>query len=194
MSRSSRKLRRARERQGRFRLRLLWGGLGAAVLVIVGLLVWDSTRPLAGVSVPVLGADHIEEGTDPGPHNSNPPTSGRHYPSEADAGFYTEDEAASLAPYPEGYLVHNLEHGYIIFWYNCALLDPAACDAMKAEIQAVMDEFDGFKLIAFPWDSIDSPAVLTSWGQMLTMDAFDARLARDFIRRNRNQAPEPNAP
>jgi len=36
--------------------------------------------------------------------------------------------------------------------------------------------------------------VLTSWGQTQPMEQFDARLARSFIRRNRNQAPEPNAP
>jgi hypothetical protein len=90
--------------------------------------------------------------------------------------------------------VHNLEHGYVIFWYNCRRLDQAACDEMKSEIQAVMNEFDGVKLIAFPWDSIDTPIVLTSWGQMQPMERFDEAQARSFIRRNRYHAPEPNAP
>ena len=38
------------------------------------------------------------------------------------------DRVAAMMPnlpqYPEGYLVHNLEHGYVIFWYNCAA-DPS---------------------------------------------------------------------
>jgi hypothetical protein len=81
----------------------------------------------------------------------------------------------------------------VIFWYNCALLDPTACDEMKAQIQDVMVEYDGYKLIAFPWNSIDVPVVMTSWGQMQEMERFDEGLARTFIRRNRNQAPEPEA-
>jgi hypothetical protein len=162
--------------------------------VIAGALIWNSGRPLAGVAVAVEGADHVDEGTDPGPYNSDPPTSGTHFPNEFDAGFYDENDAASLPPYPEGYLVHNLEHGYVIFWYNCAQLEQTACDEMKAEIQGVMEEFSGFKLIAFPWSSIDVPVVMTSWGQMQPMERFDEDQARAFIRRNRNHVPEPNAP
>jgi hypothetical protein len=143
--------------------------------------------------VAVEGADHVEDGTDPGPYNSNPPTSGTHFPSTFEAGFYDEEDMVSMPPYPEGYLVHNLEHGYVIFWYNCAPLDPTACDEMKAQIQGVMEEFDGYKLIAFPWSTIDVPVVMTSWGQMQEMERFDEGLARRFIRRNLNEAPEPEA-
>jgi hypothetical protein len=193
MPRSSRELRRARERRGRARALLLWGGLGIAALAVLLLLVWNGAQPLAGVAIPVEGADHVEDGTDPGPYNSNPPTSGTHFPSTFDAGFYDEQDAAAGPPYPQGYLVHNLEHGYVIFWYNCALLEPAACDEMKAQIQGVMEEFGNFKLIAFPWNSIDVPVVLTSWGQMQEMERFDASQARRFIRRNLNEAPEPEA-
>lgn len=194
MPRTNREFRRERARKNRTRTAVIWGGLALGILAVIALLVWSGARPLAGVAVPVEGADHIEEGTDPGPYNSNPPTSGTHFPSTFEAGFFDEEEAATLPPFPEGYLVHNLEHGYVIFWYNCQLLDPAACDEMKAQIQAVMDDFDGVKLIAFPWGSIDVPVVLTSWGQMQEMERFDERLARTFVRRNRNQAPEPEAP
>ncbi len=193
MPRTSREVRQQRARKARIRNRLLWGGLGIAALAVVGLLLWSGARPLAGVAIPVEGADHVEEGTDPGPYNSNPPTSGSHYPTPFEAGFYTEEEAASLPAFPEGYLVHNLEHGYVVFWYNCELLEPAACEEMKGQIQAVMEEFDGVKLIAFPWPSIEVPVVLTSWGRMETMERFDEGLAQAFIRRNRNQAPEPEA-
>ena len=31
--------------------------------------------------------------------------------------------------FPEGYLVHNLEHGYAIFWYNCDLLSAEECSS-----------------------------------------------------------------
>jgi hypothetical protein len=57
-----------------------------------------------------------------------------------------------------------------------------------------MEAENNFKVIAFPWPSIDVPVVLTSWGRMVRMEAFDPAQARDFVQRNRNKAPEPEAP
>ena len=90
--------------------------------------------------------------------------------------------------------MHNLEHGYVIFWYNCELLDENGCESLKGQIQGVMDEFDGFKLIGFPRASIRVPLVMTSWGRMQEFVTIDATQSSDFIRSNRNRAPEPNAP
>jgi len=98
-----------------------------------------------------------------------------------------------LGQFPEGYLVHSLEHDYNIFWYNCSALDEAACAALKEEIQAVMSSFDGFKLIAYPWPSQPEPVVLTHWGRILRMQSFDAGAARNFIESNRRRSPEPDA-
>jgi hypothetical protein len=49
-------------------------------------------------------------------------------------------------------------------------------------------------LIAFPWELIDVPVVMTSWGHRQRFERFDSNRASEFIERNRNQAPEPNAP
>ena len=144
----------------------------------------------AGEKVAIMSdTSHIPEGTDPNPYNSNPPTSGIHYPIDLKPGFYTEN----IYEYPEGYLVHNLEHGYVIFWYNCSLLSDVDCTALKGQIQVVMDEKNNFKLIAYPWEKTDVPVVLTSWGRILPMQSFDRDVALDFYRRNLNKAPEPNA-
>lgn len=132
---------------------------------------------------------HIPEGVDPNPYNSNPPTSGLHYEEDLQAGFYAEN----VYDYPEGYLVHNLEHGYIIFWYNCSILDEMECRDLTEQIRDVMDERDNFKLIAYPWEKIDTALVLTSWGRRLAMDSFNREEALDFIDRNINKAPEPHA-
>lgn len=136
----------------------------------------------------------MKEGTDPGPYNSDPPTSGRHYASEFDAGFFDEADLAGLPAYPEGYLVHNLEHGYVIFWYNCAVWGEAGCEPLKSGIQNVMAEFGGVKLIAFPRASLRVPLAMTSWGRLQEFKSFDAELARRFVRANRYHAPEPDAP
>jgi hypothetical protein len=133
---------------------------------------------------------HIPADSDPGEYNSDPPTSGPHYPSEAQAGFYDTNSYQ----YPAAYLVHNLEHGYIIFWYNCGLLDEAACTDLKAQIKSVMDEVNNVKVIAYPWDSLDVPVAMTSWGRLQKMETFDAEQARAFYKNNLNRSPEPGAP
>ncbi len=45
-------------------------------------------------------------------YNSNPPTSGDHFPVWLKAGVYK-------APVSDGYQIHSLEHGYVILSYNC---------------------------------------------------------------------------
>lgn len=182
-----------REKNQRQKLvsKLTWGGIGLAALAIVGFFVWQSVRPATGASFPIMtSAPHLETGTNPGEYNSDPPTSGLHYAEELEPGFYDTNSYE----YPAGYLVHNLEHGYIIFWYNCDLLDEAGCSELKSQIRSVMDDLGGTKMIAYPWDSIDVPLVLTSWGRMQRFESFDAEQAKAFYRANLNKAPEPNAP
>lgn len=187
---SRREQMRVRQRQQEMKGKLMWGGLAVTVLVVVGAMVWQGVRPRAGETMPVMQSPHIPVDTDPGQYNSDPPTSGPHYAEELNAGFYETSDHQ----YPAGYLVHNLEHGYIVFWYNCALLDDADCTELKTQIKSVMDEVNNFKVIAYPWDSIDVPVVMTSWGRLQKVQTFDTAQARAFYETNLNNAPEPGAP
>lgn len=172
---------------------------GLIVVAIIGYVVWQNNQPRTEATALDVGetvlvmtdTGHVEEGTDPGPFNSDPPTSGPHYAGTAERGFYDSDPFPS---HPEGYLVHSLEHGYVIFWYNCDLLSGPECDALKAQIKDVMKDEANFKVIAFPWDSIDVPVVMTSWGKLLKLETFDPEQAAAFVQANRNHAPEPEAP
>ena len=198
MSKSKRKQMRERQRRQKLRSNLIWGAVGLVALVIVGFFVFrgsGQTPPVGEqVEVPADYVNHVEEGSDPGPFPSDPPAGGRHYASELDAGFYDENSPQAQLPYPEGYIGHNLEHGYVVFWYNCDALDSGDCNTFKTEIKGVMDEFGGVKLIAFPWPSLDVPVAMTSWGRLQRFDSFDPQLAADFIKGNLNKSPEPNAP
>ena len=187
---SKREQKRARQRRQQMRTNLIWSGLGLGVLAIIGLFVWQGVRPRVGEEIPIMSSSHIPVDSDPGKYNSDPPTSGPHYPEEAQAGFYD----TNIYQYPAAYLVHNLEHGYIIFWYNCGLLDEAACTNLKSQIKSVMNEFNNVKVITYPWDSIDVPVMMTSWGRLLKMETFDAAQARAFYKSNLSRSPEPNAP
>jgi len=198
MSKSKRQQIRERQRRQKLRSNLIWGAVGLIAIVIFGFFVFRSggqSSPVGEqIEVPADYVNHIEEGTDPGPFPSDPPAGGRHYASELDAGFYDEGSPQTQLPYPEGYIGHNLEHGYVVFWYNCEALNAGDCETLKSEIQSVMDDFGGDKLIAFPWPSLNSPVVMTSWGRLQRFDSFDQQLAADFIKGNLNRSPEPNAP
>ncbi len=58
-----------------------------------------------------LGRNHIKiiQGIT---YNSNPPTSGNHFELWAKRGVYPYEVS-------DGYLIHSLEHGYIVISYNC---------------------------------------------------------------------------
>ena len=192
---SIRSKRKARRKRQQLTSRLVWGGVALLLVAITGFMLWNGLRPLAGESVPLMpnSSQHIDPNAPPSYH-TDPPTSGPHFASTLPAGFYEEADLSNLPQYPEGYLVHNLEHGHVILWYNCDLLDDAACDQLKAQLQEVVDSFNGTKVVAFPWNSIEVPLVMTSWARMQRFSEFDRDQVVRFVRTNRNQSPEPNAP
>ncbi len=190
-SKSKRQQMQERQRKQKFRNNLVWGGIGAVVLAIIAIVIWQGVRPAAGESVQIMVSDpHIPADSDPGQYNSDPPTSDPLYAEEARAGFYDNNNYK----FPAGYLVHNLEHGYVIFWYNCDLLDETGCADLKGQIQSVMDDLGGTKLITYPWPSLAVPLVMTSWGRLQRFEIFDLEQAKAFYRSNLNKSPEPNAP
>ena len=190
---SKRRIMQEKRRRKQLYTRVSLAGLALVVVALLGYAFLTASRPLPGEAVAVMpDSSHVPEGTDPGPYNTDPPTSGRHYEVTFNAGFYNPGDVQS--PHPAGHLVHNLEHGYVIFWYNCSLLSEQECIELKDQIRGVMDAENNLKVIAYPWESTDVPVVMTSWGRMLRFEEFDPRLARDFVQQNRNKAPEPLAP
>ena len=88
--------------------------IGLIFAITVGLLAWlfmESSKPLPGQKIEDLGRDHLTDLSEIS-YNSNPPTSGAHFPVWAKKGLY--DRVLS-----DGHLIHSLEHGYIVISYNC---------------------------------------------------------------------------
>lgn len=203
MSKGTRERIRAKQRRERLRNIAIGFVIVAAAAIGIGYLANQSRERESGETVPIPQVQaveemeeiaHVAEGTDPGPYNTDPPTSGKHYATQAFAGFNDEDDLESFGDFPAGYLVHSLEHGYVIFWYNCAALIDGSCDELKQQIQDVMAAVGDFKVIGFPRPSLDVPVVITTWERSLRMPEFDPGQAELFARTYRNQAPEPNAP
>ena len=191
--------REAQKKERNQRKMLTYGGIGlAAVVVVVIIVLLLVNRPsgaagLMGEEVAISSANHIPTDTVPGPYSTNPPAGGPHYETTLPTKFYQESDLATLPKNPQGYLVHNLEHGYVIFWYNCQAAN-TDCAALKQTIQTVMNETGGTKLIAFPWADMVTPLTMTSWGRLLRFTTPDAATMKQFVERNRYQAPEPDAP
>jgi hypothetical protein len=96
--------------------------------------------------------EHKPEGTTIA-YADAPPAFGPHYPVTApfERKFYTKDDRPEIE-----YVVHNLEHGYNLLWYD----DTIAEDKDQvAVIKAIAAKFSGTKptdkFIALPWTSKD---------------------------------------
>lgn len=90
-----------------------------AFVILGGLGYWGYkgvTKPLPGEAVTeigggVLSREHTTDIADV-TYSSNPPAGGKHFPIWAKPGVY--DRFIS-----DGYLLHSMEHGYVIIWYDC---------------------------------------------------------------------------
>lgn len=107
----------ARQKE-RNRQKLIIGSMIGFGLFIVAISIFfiikEVTKPLPGTAVKELGRDHVLDIADIA-YTSKPPTSGPHFAIWAKRGVYTELIS-------DGYLIHSLEHGYIIISYNCGTL------------------------------------------------------------------------
>jgi hypothetical protein len=125
-----------------------------------------STKPANG------NQDHKPEGTVID-YPDAPPAFGAHYPTPAPFSrkFYTSADRPKVS-----YLVHNLEHGYTVLWYDDTV---AGNKTQLAAVKAIAAKFAGSsettrtmksKFIAAPWTSKDGKAfpagthvALTHW-------------------------------
>jgi hypothetical protein len=165
--------------------------LGVSVVAVVGLLVAalipylkdrNESKQLAGTAVSKIGATeaaaacdpidtrptdknqtHVPDGT-PITYKDAPPSFGPHRPQPAavERKFYTADDRPEVAQ-----LVHNLEHGYTILWYDDTVADDK--DQMK-DIEAIASKYGDVRFIAAPWTKDDGAAfpdgkhvALTRW-------------------------------
>jgi Protein of unknown function (DUF3105) len=171
-------LERERKAAERRRLYLFSGVIGLICLVLVGFLVYGLTRPtpadrfadveLASIGVPTSaagcapvqqepasgGADHVAPPQQV-QYSQAPPAFGAHRPDWAsfDRKFYTVEDRPEVEQ-----LVHNLEHGYNILWYD----ETVANDPRQLrQVEGLATKFEGSEadpdkaFIAAPWTSAD---------------------------------------
>jgi hypothetical protein len=133
---------------------------------------------------PSEGTEHVSRDTELS-YDTSPPTSGPHYSSPASAGFY---EAGNVPP--TGELVHSLEHGAVVIYY-----DPGALSAEETEhLRSLTEEYTGAwaSVIAVPTSAadVDAPVVVTAWQHRLRMDGYDASTIEAFLAEFLGRGPE----
>lgn len=178
------KLREAGERQarrGRIFKKVGYWIIGLLIILGGGWLLIRSSTPQGtdySQSIPVLDRNHIAEGTTYTSYNSNPPTSGPHYPSPALTRFYDKELR-------DEQVVHNLEHGNVWISYKPGL---------PVETIKTLKGFASGSVIVSPRSANDSDIALAAWGRLdkfnLENSKVDEIRIKDFILRYQNQGPE----
>lgn len=109
------------------------------------------------------------------------PTSGNHSPHDLKFGFYKEKP-------PIEKLVHNLEHGDIIIYYN-PNSKPDIIDKLNGLTQY---KKAGSGILAVPYGDVvnNNEIVITAWTKTLELPTFDEQKMGAFIYKFINKGPE----
>lgn len=189
-----------KQRENRVRLQII-AGATALLLVLAAVITYavlDGRNNQPDVAIESIGVSEAAASCDPattdpatgngshvGPGTSSPetgkvkydtvpPSTGPHYPEPAASNtrnFYTAKDRPKME-----LLVHNLEHGYTVLWY-----DVTAGDAKKAELEQLAKEANKTewakdKFIVSAWDTAygELPAgkkfALSHWSATLSAD------------------------
>ena len=155
-----------------------------------------TTDKSAGVS------DHVGPGTNTPnettvKYDTVPPSSGKHFatPIVPARAFYTADDRPVLET-----LVHNLEHGYTIVWYDETTPKVQVDELKKLAPLARKDKFAGPKFIVSAWDQSRGafPAgkhiALSHWGAKAGHRQLCGQVSGDVIAKFTQTYPYTDSP
>ena len=195
---------RAQQQRAQRRSNLITLGVALVVLVGIGVLVLGdrsstgSTDAPSGVAAAAAGCSEVETAPDEGhehiddgttvDYGTEPPTSGNHYSIPADPAFYTD-------ALPPEQLVHNLEHGQIVFWYS-----PDAPQDVKDSLEAVVNDANAEAaadqapgpLLASPYEGVpgDYTFSMSTWTRAQSCREYSLEAINDFRRRFQGEGRE----
>jgi Protein of unknown function (DUF3105) len=218
-------MRRAQKAAERRRTLLVAGTAGVLVLALVAVVaiairnqVADSDITKVGVAASAAGCDpvttdavsgasvHVGPGTDT-PNETTvkyatvPPSSGKHFavPQSPARDFYTQSDRPVLET-----LVHNLEHGYTIVWYDPKLPQAEIDQLKKLAPLARNSKNAGPKFIVSAWDTsrgtfpAGKTVAISHWGAKAGHRQLCGKVSgaaiQTFVKKfPYTDSPEPNA-
>jgi hypothetical protein len=126
-------------------------------------------------------------------YRTRPPSSGNHYPNWAAYSVYGQ-------PVPEGFWVHDLEHGAIVISYNCG---DAGCAGDVAAAVQMVESYPSdpscdtaasgvrSRMLLTPDPHLDVPFAASAWGWTLRANCFDPDAFTAFAEAHYGKGPEP---
>jgi hypothetical protein len=139
-------------------------------------------------TVEVKSRSHVNEGVKVS-YKTDPPAGGDHWPSPARTGVYGAD-----APAPEQ-LVHNMEHGHVIFWIVPGSIPSSVVDGL---VKIVAENPTRTVLTPHAFPKLPGVKVaFSAWGviQLCTKgNATTVALARKFYATYAGKGPEGDLP
>lgn len=185
-----------------------WRLLAIGGVLVIGVILIALVLLLGGEPSASLGARQQDDGTQhvavgtvcrspgdpcgPTPYSSVPATSGPHWDPSGIANWGVYE-----TPQPESQLVHNLEHGGIVIWYDPDSVDQEGIDSLTQLVQRQNAQGVGgrYKWILSPWgesEPLPSPIVASSWNWLLELVEADISAIEAFASEHYGIAPEPN--
>ena len=146
---------------------------------VVSILAKQGQSALTQVRIiPVQGNKHLGIGQEK--RYVEPfPTSGDHAASGVKAGFYTRE-------LPNVNLVHNLEHGNIVIYYETP--GDEVIEALKEWTSLYRGAWNGVVATASP--GLGEVVVMTAWSKLLRLEQYEPSAAAAFIDAYRGRGPE----
>ncbi len=117
-----------------------------------------------------------------------PPAGGNHYP------VWAAYQSYSFAV-PRGFWVHDMEHGAVVYSYNCG----DGCPDEVAQVQALIDALpvdeecaasEPHRVVLTPDPLLDVRWGVSAWGHTLRADCVDADRFRQFYLNHFGRGPE----
>lgn len=111
-------------------------------------------------------------------YDTYPPMGGDHNACWTEWGVHT-------AEVPEENWVHNLEHGGVVFLYQC----PDGCDAEVEQLAGYVTAL-GPTAVLTPYSAMDVRFAAVSWGWRLEQDCLDMSTMQTFYAAHVGNGPE----
>lgn len=134
----------------------------------------------AVLTFPSEGRVHVAVGTVVD-YQTDPPTSGNHYPDPQPGGFSSQPVAAE-------FLVHAMEHGGVIIYYDPTVITPD----QQGALTTLANQHLGIQsqVCVAPRSDTTHPITLTAWTHMLQLAAYDAGSIQGFLNAFLGRGPE----
>lgn len=129
-------------------------------------------------SMPSQGTRHLAPGESHS-YGERFPTSGPHDRTPTAPGFYED-------PRPPTRLVHALEHGHVVVYYDAP--GEAVLERLRDWASVYDGHWDG--VVATKKPGLGETVVLTAWTKILRLTPFDPAAAAAFIDAYRGRGPE----